>query len=87
MVVRFLAQAARDPGCGLAIKQTLHIRHLARQFPIVEALCGKHAEDGKIGYALVEVKARFDGSRQHPPGSRAELERAGAHVVYGFSRP
>ncbi len=78
-VETLIDSAYTDPQV-FGIKQTLY--RVGSESPVVESLLAA-AESGKQVAAMVELKARFDESN-NLVWARA-LERAGAHVTYGFT--
>ncbi len=76
-VVRLLQEAAEDPDV-ISIKQTLY--RISRNSPIIAAL-KKAIENGKHVSVLLELKARFDESRNLKQAR--ELEAVGAQVILG----
>ena len=76
-VLDFIAQAASDP-CVLAIKMTLY--RTGKQSVLVEHLI-RAARAGKEVSVVVELRARFD--EEANINLTSQLQRAGAHVVYG----
>ncbi|MFI4875703.1 MAG: polyphosphate kinase 1, partial [Blastopirellula sp. JB062] len=76
-VENFIRRAARDPKV-VAIKMTVY--RVGDDTPFVRSLI-QAAESGKQVACLIELKARFDEERNLHWAK--ELEKIGAHVVYG----
>ncbi len=76
-VERFIRAASQDPQVQ-AIKMTVY--RVGDDTPFVKSLV-RAAESGKQVVCLIEVRARFDEARNLLWAD--ELERVGAHVVYG----
>ena len=76
-VEHFIAHAAEDPAV-VAIKMTVY--RVGDDTPFVRSLI-KAAESGKQVACLIELQARFDEERNLHWAK--ELEKIGAHVVYG----
>jgi polyphosphate kinase len=79
-VEAFVAASASDPQVT-AIKTTVY--RTSDESALAPALIAA-SESGKETVCLVELKARFDESRNIQWSNR--LEQAGVHVVHGFSR-
>jgi polyphosphate kinase len=79
-VERFVADAADDPDT-VAIKMTAY--RIGDDTPFVKSLI-RAAESGKQVACVIEIKARFDEERNLHWA--AELQEAGAHVIYGVRR-